>query len=90
ECATEVKALTDERFRIYEQINDAYDSHEEPEFIIARLNDKADQKTELLCHRVTELRRRQKMLQASLDQMEIESSTLPVVMNEQKHYAEAS
>lgn len=30
------------------------------------------------------------MLQASLDQMEIESSTLPVVMNEQKHYAEAS
>ncbi|MCC4237589.1 hypothetical protein LL266_13895 [Vibrio anguillarum] len=90
ECATEVKALTDERFGIYEQINDAYDSHEEPEFIIARLNDKADQKTELLCHRVTELRRRQKMLQASLDQMEIESSKLPVVMNEQKHYAEAS
>ncbi|TKF35089.1 hypothetical protein FCV50_04170 [Vibrio kanaloae] len=90
ECATEVKALTDERFKIYDQINDAYDTHEDPEFIIARLNDKADQKTELLCHRVTELRRRQKMLQASLDQMEIENAILPVVMNSQTHCVEPS
>ncbi|EGR3000161.1 hypothetical protein DC904_03580 [Vibrio parahaemolyticus] len=88
ECATEVKVLTDERFKIYEQINDAYDNLEDPEFVIARLNDKADQRTELLCHRVTELRRRQKMLQASLEQMEIENSTMPVLMNDQKYCVE--
>lgn len=90
ECATEIKALTDERFQIYEQINDAYDTHEDPELVIARLNDKADQKTELLCHRVTELRRRQKMLQASLDQLEIENTTMPVVINSQTNNVEPS
>ncbi|WP_146458069.1 hypothetical protein, partial [Vibrio splendidus] len=68
----------------------AYEIHEDPELIIARLNDKADQKTELLCYRVTELRRRQKMLQASLDQLEIENTTMPVVINSQTNNVEPS
>lgn len=84
ECAMEVKALYDERHEIYEKINKAYDNHDDPELIVARYNSKADATTELLCHRITEFRRRQNMLAACFETVKLEYTQMLVPIGNQK------
>ncbi|WP_064602802.1 VPA1269 family protein [Photobacterium sp. J15] len=82
DCAEDVRKLSLERVEIYQKINDAYEQHSNPDLIIKRLSEKADRKTELLVARMTELRRRQKMYEASLSQMKLEPETLPILFGE--------
>lgn len=79
DCAEDVKKFSLERIEIFTQINAAYDLDETPDLIVKRLSEKADRKTELLVSRMTELRRRQKMYEASLSQMKLEPETLPTL-----------
>lgn len=82
ECAVEIHELVDKRADVFDQINTAYDELDDPDFIVNQLQNKGDRIIELLVHRVTELRRREAMLEECLKRVDVNTGNLPTTIGD--------
>lgn len=82
ECAVEIHDLVDKRSDIFDKINAAYDELDDPDFVVNQLQNKGDRIIELLVHRITELRRREVMLNECLKKIDVNTENLPITIGD--------